>query len=70
MLPSHALEFIVKHVAHKSISAIAQIAEVDAANLHACLAGKRNWPETLFRRVAAAVGLAGSHEKLNLARGA
>ena len=68
MPPAHALEFITKHIAHKSISGIAQFAGVDTANLHACLAGKRTWPITLFRKVAAAVGLTANQEQLCLAK--
>ncbi len=53
----HALEYLAKHTAFKTVTGIAQAAGVDTSNFHACLARKRPWPKSMVSRVACALGL-------------
>lgn len=51
------LSLLVRNHPHRSLKAIAEIAEIDSGNLHAALAGRRKLSTEAIRCVAAALGL-------------
>lgn len=51
------LDFVARHQPHRSVKALAELAEVDGGNLHASLAGRRQLPVDTVRRLGAALGL-------------
>lgn len=57
-LPVHAvLDFVARHLAHRSLQTLADVADINAGNLRSSLGKKRSLPVEQMRRLAAACGL-------------